>query len=245
MTAGGGAWLFDSVHSRWKFARARITKGTVRIARRHHWLRTIPRGLAAGGLAAAVVFAVATGIVGAADTAGLSYLAGSLPKDEPQAVYADDPTDSWNRILHYLFTRKLNVRLSEDFPEGAPFTSNEVPATNEVSVFTMGKSLSTRLFERIELGDRAIEPLYPHELFRPDISAAQLLAEPRFQEFEKALSDALAETVSRPPLDQEAHWLSCEQFRMTRWVASAVGGWRVGRGNSAFALQAFICRTAP
>src|SRR6266446_10716250 len=122
-----------------------------------------------------------------------AWLAGSLPKDEPQAIYADDPLDCWNRIFHSLFTRTLKVRLSDDFPEGAPFTFNKLAGWG-------GKGVSTRVFERIESGDRAVEPLYPHKTFEQDTSTAQLLAEPRFSEFQKALTEALAEKASRPAL---------------------------------------------
>lgn len=120
-------------------------------------------------------------------------LPGALAVDEPQAVYTDDPQDSWNRIFHCLFTRVLKIRLSEDFPEGAPFAESGAGGMS-------GKKVSTRIFERIESGDRAIEPLYPHEQFRAAVSAAQLLEEPRFSEIRKALAAALAEPESRPPL---------------------------------------------
>ena len=124
-----------------------------------------------------------------------AYLAGSLTKDEPQAVYADDPNDCWNRIFFHLFTRTLRIRLSEDFAEGAPFSLE--PGTK-----VSGKRVSTRLFQRIEDGDRGIEPLYPHEQFRSDVSAAQVLEEPRFSAFRQALDEALAEKATRPPLER-------------------------------------------
>jgi hypothetical protein len=138
-----------------------------------------------------VILLCLTGIAATAADTNLSYLAGSLPKNEPQAIYADDPNDSWNRIFHCLFTRTLKIRLSEDFPEGAPFK-----ITNDF--VGRGKKLSARQFERIESGDHAAEPLYPHEMFRDDVSAAQLLSEPRFSEFKSALTDALAEQSIRP-----------------------------------------------
>src|SRR5580700_4670426 len=49
------------------------------------------------------------------------YRQGSLEADQPQAVYASDAQDSWNRIFYCLFTRTVTFRLTEDFPEGAPF----------------------------------------------------------------------------------------------------------------------------
>jgi hypothetical protein len=54
---------------------------------------------------------------------GLNPRSGSLPKDEPQAIYHSDTADSWNRIFYCLFTRTVKTHLSQDFSEGAPFTS--------------------------------------------------------------------------------------------------------------------------
>ena len=169
-----------------------------------HWLKTAPRCLAGSGFTIAAALSVAAGLGGAAET-NLSYLAGSLPEDAPQAIYTDDPRDCWNRIFYCLYTRKLRIRLSDDFPEGAPFTF-----TNQS---VMGATaISTRLFERIESGDSAAEPLYPHELFRDDVGTAQLLAEPRFSEFRKALIEALAEKSPRSPLE-------CALMQNDAWAA--------------------------
>ena len=154
-------------------------------------------------------------VLGAAET-NLSYLAGSLPKEELQAIYADDPHDAWNRIFHCLYTRTLKIRLSEDFPEAAPFATNR----GEMGV-------STRIFERIESGDRAMEPLYPHEQFRDDVSTAQLLVEPRFSEFQKALTDALAEKSPRPLLDRAL--MQYDAWAAYDFVAKDVSGWILKR----------------
>jgi hypothetical protein len=43
---------------------------------------------------------------------GRSPRFGSLPKDEPQAIYHPDPGDAWNRIFYCLFTRTVKTRLS-------------------------------------------------------------------------------------------------------------------------------------
>src|SRR5579862_5405952 len=63
----------------------------------------------------------------------------------PQPIYSSDPNDAWNRIFYYLFSRRIQTRLSDLYPEGAPFVDG----------------ISTHLFERDEIGDRAIDPLYP------------------------------------------------------------------------------------
>src|SRR5688500_17532258 len=87
-----------------------------------------------------------------------SYLAGSLERDEPQAIYAADAKDSWNRIFYCLFTRTVQTRLTSDFisdfTSDAPFDSVEVMGLPHLKA-------STRTFARIESGDRAIEPFYP------------------------------------------------------------------------------------
>jgi len=110
--------------------------------------------------------------------------------DDPQSVYAADPNDSWNRIFQLLFTRTVKARLSSEFKEGAPFTRAEgmgVPALQ----------ISTRVFAQAEIGDRAIEPLYP-SFFAP--GALQVLTEPRYSQLKQALTDALNERALRPPV---------------------------------------------
>jgi len=121
---------------------------------------------------------------------GLNPRFGSLPKDEPQAIYHPDPGDSWNRIFYCLFTRTVKTRLSQDFSDGAPFTSA-----------TMGGfRVSASLFERIEGGDGANDPLYPS--FFNSAGAAQALVEPRYSMLKRALADALGESRDRPALDR-------------------------------------------
>jgi hypothetical protein len=118
------------------------------------------------------------------------YRAGSLAKQEVQSIYAVDPHDSWNRIFYLLFTRPMKFRVTEDFGHEGSF----------VLVSTMGNPslpVTRQIFERIESGDRAIDPLYPN--FLGAKGAESVLVDPRFSELEQALRDALAET-SRPPL---------------------------------------------
>lgn len=111
--------------------------------------------------------------------------------DDPQSVYAADLKDSWNRIFQLLFTRTVKARLSSEFKEGAPFTRAEgmgVPALQ----------ISTRVFAQAEIGDRAIEPLYPS--FFTASGALQVLTEPRYSQLKQALNDALNERALRPPV---------------------------------------------
>ncbi len=124
---------------------------------------------------------------------GLSPRSGSLPKDEPQAIYHPNPRDAWNRIFYCLFTRTVKTRLSHEFGEGAPFTSIEANGFRELRV-------STSLFERIEGGDGANDPLYPS--FITSAGPAQALVEPRYSELKRALNDALGESRARPALDR-------------------------------------------
>ena len=120
-----------------------------------------------------------------------TYQVGSLPKDEPQAVYSADRDDSWNRIFYCLFTRTVQLRLSDDFLEGAPFSQ-------PTQTLFPQRSISDGTFERIEGGDRAIEPLYPS--FLTSSGPFQVLDEPRYSQLTKALVAALQENADRTPL---------------------------------------------
>jgi len=125
----------------------------------------------------------------------------ALPKNEmdaplladPQGVYPTTPSDSWNRIFHCLFTRTVKARVSEEFADGAPFTRTEVIMSRPFRV-------SARLFERMETGDRAIEPFYPS--FLTSSGAFESLSQPRYSQLEKALTDALQEKATRAPLQR-------------------------------------------
>ena len=115
--------------------------------------------------------------------------------DNPQSIYAADPNDSWNRIFRALFNRTIRHRLSDDFPEGAPFTE----------VYGLGNGLnpfrfSKEKFSRTEIGDRGIEPLYP--TFFTYVGPAQILSEPRFTELTSALREAIDETKDRSPIER-------------------------------------------
>jgi hypothetical protein len=85
------------------------------------------------------------------------------------------------------------VRLSTDFPEGAPFTIFHGPFPR-----SRQPQVSTRAFDRFENGDRAIDPLYPS--FFTNVGALQVITGPTYSELEKALNDALRENAQRQPL---------------------------------------------
>jgi len=102
-------------------------------------------------------------------------------------IYSDDPADPWNRIFSCLFSRRMEVRLSSDFAEGAPFM--------ELANF-FNFQVSARLFEREETGDRAIDPLYSPPSASPE-GSRQLLIEPRYSDLTGALRQALHEPTSR------------------------------------------------
>lgn len=112
--------------------------------------------------------------------------------DTPQAVYSPNPNDSWNIIFYHLFTRRVRTRLTDEFPDSGPLVKAEVMG------FPEGLSVSTRIFERIESGDRAIEPLYPS--FITSVGIKEVLDEPRFSQLKQALIAALNEEKARPAL---------------------------------------------
>jgi hypothetical protein len=110
---------------------------------------------------------------------------------KPGPVYSPDVNDSWNRIFCFLFSRTMDVRLSNEFPEGAPFGKDGV----DENLLRAGLLGSTLPVERNELGDRAIDPLYPGSL--DSAGARLLLSDLNFTGFKKALQDALHENGSR------------------------------------------------
>jgi hypothetical protein len=107
--------------------------------------------------------------------------------EAPEAIYSNNPNDSWNRIFYYLFSRRVDARLTAEFPEGAPFREIEgLMGSPQLQV-------STRTFERKETGDRAIDPLYPS--FFSDAGVRVVLSDPTYVEFRKALEEALQENT--------------------------------------------------
>src|SRR5579859_399339 len=82
----------------------------------------------------------------AVEPAAPNHRSGSLEKDEPQAVYAADTKDAWNRVFYCLFTRTIKTRLSGDFEDGKPFDPSQVMGFPQLLV-------SRRSFQRIEGGD--------------------------------------------------------------------------------------------
>jgi hypothetical protein len=105
----------------------------------------------------------------------------------PEPVYAQDPNDAWNRIFYFLFSRRMEVRLSDEFPEGAPFTKEGI----DLNLIRVAHGVSTGTFERNEVGDRAIDPLYPSSL--DGTAVRMVLSDPIYSEFTKALHEALDE----------------------------------------------------
>lgn len=105
--------------------------------------------------------------------------------EAPERIYSDNPNDSWNRIFYYLFSRRVTTQLSSEFPEASPF--------EKVADFEfMHLEKSRRTFERNEIGDRAIDPLYPS--FLRDDGIRTVLKGAAYADFKKALLDGLADT---------------------------------------------------
>jgi len=103
----------------------------------------------------------------------------------PALIYSTRADDPWNQIFHFLFSRRLQVRLSEELPEGAPFLDLGV-----------GTPVSKSLFERDEIGDRAIDPFYP--TFSVGFGAMLVLRDPAYPQFAKSLRSALDDNSPRP-----------------------------------------------
>jgi hypothetical protein len=120
------------------------------------------------------------------------YRAGSLTRQDAQSIYAVDSQDSWNQIFYWLFTRTVKLRLADNFKEGAPFVS--------VTTTPVARRASARTFERIASGDRAIDPLYPS--FFQSAGTESVLVDPQYQQFKRALQDALGQRAARPALQR-------------------------------------------
>jgi len=87
----------------------------------------------------------------------------------------------------FLFSRRLHVRLSSDFPEGAPFFNS-----------SQGIQISKNTFERNETGDRAIDPLYP--TFGLGFGGMLILRDPAYSKLVKCLTAALDDSARRPAI---------------------------------------------
>jgi len=133
----------------------------------------------------------------------------------PQYIYAADPNDSWNRIFRALFTRTVKARLASDFGEGAPFVSFHV----RMGSFDLRISKNT--VSRTEIGDRAIEPLYP-TFFTVD-GPLQVLSEPRVSELTTALREAIEESKQRSSVERAL-------MQSDVWAAYDII-YETGRGN--------------
>ncbi|HSE31838.1 MAG TPA: hypothetical protein VLA93_09680 [Pyrinomonadaceae bacterium] len=127
---------------------------------------------------------------------------------DPRAVYAPDLDDPWNRIFRLLFTRTAKIHMSSDFPEAGPF----VPFTEAMA--TTNLKISKSAFERTEIGDRAIEPLYPS--FITGEGSRQVLTTSVWAQLKYALDAALHESTSRPllarALMQSDAWAAYDEF---------------------------------
>lgn len=130
-----------------------------------------------------------------AGTSGDVNPAPAFVSENPESIYAADPNDPWNRIFRALFTRTINSRLSDAFPEGAPFTRLRAAGLESFSL-----RISKKSFSRTELGDRAIDPLYP--TFLTVDGPLQGLSDPRFSDLIAALRQAINETRNRSPIER-------------------------------------------
>jgi hypothetical protein len=166
-----------------------------------HWILTkIP--FSRSRFANFFIATVCLGVIYFVATAIVAHSAQQSPNvvllDAPAAVYAPDPNDSWNKIFFYLFSRRVETRVTDEFPESrgaAPFTRQENP---RVGMLPSSVGISARSFERDEVGDQAIDPLYPS--FLRSTGAQVVLNDPAYSELSKALQQALGENAFRPPV---------------------------------------------
>jgi hypothetical protein len=147
------------------------------------------------------------------------YRVGSLARLEQQPIYSADLHDPWNRIFYLLFTRMVETRLSDDFKDEGPFVPASAMGNPELQA-------TSRTFERIESGDRAIDPLYPN--FISTAGAERILTGPGFADLKQAIEEACAEKAPRPPLQralmQADVWSAFDQLSWAQRESDAMGG---------------------
>jgi hypothetical protein len=110
-----------------------------------------------------------------------------------QLIYSDDAADPWNRLFSIMFTRSVVHRKTSEFADAGPFTKL---GENDFRLFPV----STRTFERFEDGDRAVTPFYPSFILiqgHPNPLSAE-----RVDAFARALTDALADSRTRTPVER-------------------------------------------
>src|SRR5262245_43346999 len=135
---------------------------------------------------------------------------------DPPRIYSADPADPWNRLFAALFTRTVRTRYSAEFPDRGPLQQSPErfmgPAFAPPPPF--GAGVSTRVFDRHEEGDRAIDALYPTFLGRTGPS--EVLVEPRRRELVRTLAAALDDRTPRTPLAralmQADLWSACDEL---------------------------------
>jgi hypothetical protein len=137
----------------------------------------------------------------------------------PAAVYTTDLSDSWNQIFFYLFSRRVQTRVTDEFPEFRGETTFSRREDPRVVMLPSPIGISARSFERDEVGDRAIDPLYP-SFVRPT-GAEVVLNEPGYSDLSKVLGQALSENTIRSPLAralmQADLWSAYDTLYSTRY----------------------------
>lgn len=111
-------------------------------------------------------------------------------------IYSGRADDSWNRLFALLFTRDVRVRYTSEFPDRGPF--HDDPRVFDMFVSGTHPEVSSRVFDRHEDGDRAVDALYPTFLNLTGPSDA--LVNPLRGELVKALNAALDDRTPRTPL---------------------------------------------
>src|SRR4029078_3872304 len=105
-----------------------------------------------------------------------------------------DPMHPCDRTFVLSFTSSFVVRVSDAFPEGAPFDRFQV----RMGSFPI--LLSRLSFTRFELGDRAIEPVYP--AFFTTYTPPPVFYEQALDELTAGVQLALLETKTRSPIER-------------------------------------------
>ncbi len=122
---------------------------------------------------------------------------GSLIEDTPVPVYSDDPKDNWNIIFHLLYTRKVDVPVSNYYYQNPKpvIKAQDIENLKQWDTDTLLNLLRYKRFGQTKKFRRIIGGDIP-EFYMRDRDAAYLFESPRFG----VLIDTLTKELNYPTI---------------------------------------------
>ncbi len=167
-------------------------------------------------LSKTVAILLLASVLGVVSVAGAEAGFGERPGET--IVYSEDSTDPWNRIFQALFVRTVSARRTADLTNDTSLPMTPVRTMG----FPDGLLVTAAPIERVEMADRAIEPLYPTTI--PLVGLRAFLSGGHYDVLRSALQEALDEKVDRSAmaraLMQADVWATYDQLTtITTWDA--------------------------